>query len=111
MSEPTTRRKAVSKADRELISRIVDRAIEDYGEDRIKAKRMTDALLCAHRAKPIRLNDLLNTCSPDFYHDVINGAYRNYDPKTDTMRKGWTAQHAEPDKEPSWRSILRQLGE
>jgi len=83
----------VSKKDLALIEQIIERAETTYG-NRIKADRLRKAMICTHRASPIRLNDLLNTCALDFYRDVINGAYRHYDPKTDTIKDGWKPQHA-----------------
>jgi hypothetical protein len=81
-----------------LIEAIIERTQEDYPERRIDTDRLRAGLLCAHRAKPIRLIALLNTCGLDFPTDVIMGVYRHYDPATDTMRGGWTAQHAEPHR-------------
>lgn len=81
-----------------LIEAIVERAQGDYPGKRIDADRLRKGLHAAHRAKPIRLIALLHTCGFDFPEDVIFGVYRHYDPKTDTMRDGWTAQHAEPHR-------------
>jgi hypothetical protein len=80
----------------ELIEKIIERTLRDYSGRRIDADRLRSGLICAHRAKPIRLIDLLNTCMTDFPTDVIMGVYRHYDPTTDTMKNGWTAQHSEP---------------
>lgn len=85
-----------------LIEAIVGRAQETYGTERVNANRLRKGLLCAHRAKPIRLIALLHTCVFDFPADVISGVYRHYDEATDTMKNGWTAQHAEPYRKPSW---------
>jgi len=87
--------------DRDLIEEIVERAIAVYGS-RVKEDRLRKALYAAHRAKPIRLNDLLETCYTDFFYDVFDGAYRRYDETTDTMKDGWTAQHAEPHIKAWW---------
>src|SRR5690606_30084123 len=82
---------------RDVIQAIVDRAVEDYGQRiKIDRERLTKALYCAHRTKPARLIALLETCMFDFPSDVIMGAYRHYDPATDTMRNGFTLQHSEP---------------
>ena len=77
-----------------VIEAIIERATNL--KDTIDADRLRKGLYAAHRAKPIRLIALLNTCGLDFPTDVIFGVYRHYDPATDTMRNGWTAQHAEP---------------
>lgn len=90
----------ISSEEANLIERIIERAQRTYGEDRIRADRLRKALYCAHRAKPIRLDDLLHTCAVDFPADVLYGAYKHYDEATDTMKNGWTAQHAEPKE---WR--------
>ena len=82
----------------DVIADIVQRAKEDYPDNNIDGERLTKGLYCAHRAKPIRLIALLNTCGLDFPTDVIFGVYRYYKPDTDTMRNGWTAQHAEPHR-------------
>ena len=79
-----------------VINDIVERAVRL--KDTIDADRLRKGLYCAHAAKPIRLIALLNTCGFDFPEDVIFGVYRHYDPKTDTMKGGWTAQHAEPHR-------------
>jgi hypothetical protein len=92
---PTT---GISEEDLALIDQIVLRALDTYG-DRVKCSRLWAALKAAHRAKPIRLNDLLNTCNTDFYKDVFAGAYAHYRPATDDFKDSWTAQHAEPDEE------------
>jgi hypothetical protein len=92
----------VSEEDHELIEKIIDRAVRDYGDRiNIDVERLRKGIYCAHRTKPIRLYDLLHTCMLDFPSDVIQGIYRHYDPATDTMRGGWTAQHSEP-KQKSW---------
>lgn len=108
----TTKKKPVSRWDRALIRQIAERAQRDYN-DRFDEKRLTNALLAAHRATPIRLDDLLHTCYFDFYSDVVAGAYKHYDPKTDTMKNGWTPQHAQPKGEdrPSFEGLLRFLME
>jgi hypothetical protein len=80
----------------ELIEKIIKRAAAAYGSHRIQVDRLRKGLLCAHRAKPIRLIDLLNTCMTDFPADVLYGVYRHYDEANDTMKNGWTAQHSEP---------------
>jgi hypothetical protein len=80
----------------EVIRQIVQRAQDQYGAERINAERLTKGLYCAHRAKPIRLIALLHTCNVDFPSEILYGVYRHYDPTTDTMRGGWTAQHSEP---------------
>ncbi len=90
----------------DLIGEIVARAQRQYGADRINASILTRGLLCAHRAKPIRLIDLLNTCNHDFPSDVVQGIYRHYDPSTDTMRNGWTAQHSEPHAKSIWEVLF-----
>jgi hypothetical protein len=79
-----------------LFDAIIERAVSDFKVR--NADRLRKALHCAHRAKPIRLIALLHTCNADFPEDVVSGIYRHYNPKTDTMRKGWTAQHREPHK-------------
>ena len=84
----------------DVIEAIVQRAVDL--KDTIDADRLRKGLYCAHRAKPIRLIALLNTCGLDFPTDVIFGVYRNYEPATDTMRGGWTAQHAEPHQKAWW---------
>jgi hypothetical protein len=77
-----------------LIDAIVERAVSDF---KVKdADRLRKGVHCAHRAKPIRLIALLHTCNYDFPEDVVFGIYRHYDPSTDTMKGGWTAQHSEP---------------
>lgn len=85
-----------------LIGAVVQRALDDYPAHHIDADRLRKGLLCAHRAKPIRLIALLHTCGFDFPTDVIMGVYRNYQPKKDTMRNGWTAQHSEPHRGWGW---------
>ena len=77
-----------------VIEAIIERAQKDYGASRINDDRLRKGLYCAHRAKPIRLNDLLNTCHADFPSEILYGVYRHYDKATDTMKNGWTAQHA-----------------
>lgn len=79
-----------------VIEEIVQRVKEDYPEKRIDSDRLRKGLYAAHRAKPIRLIALLHSCKADFPTDVILGVYRHYDPKTDSIKNGWTAQHAEP---------------
>jgi hypothetical protein len=79
----------------EVISQIVARAQNNYGEDRIDAERLRKGLYAAHANKPIRLIALLNACAVDFPKDVLYGVYRHYDPTTDSIKGGWTAQHAE----------------
>ena len=83
-----------------VIEAIVKRAIER--KDTIDGDRLRKGLYAAHRAKPIRLIALLNSCNLDFPTDVIFGVYRHYNPATDTMRNGWTAQHAEPHQWCFW---------
>jgi hypothetical protein len=85
----------ISEADAELIEAIVQRAERDYGS-RVQSDLLRKGLKAAHRAKPIRLADLLNTCRADFFFDVFLGVFFHYDASTDKMRDGWTAQHAEP---------------
>jgi hypothetical protein len=80
----------------EVITDIIKRAQDTYGAERINEDRLRKGLYCAHRAKPIRLIALLNTCGLDFPTEIIYGVYRHYDEDTDTMKNGWTAQHAEP---------------
>jgi hypothetical protein len=109
MSDET--KATVSEQDLDLIKQIVERAVETYGEDRIKAKRLTNALIAAHLVKPIRLNDLLNTCHMDFHGDVIAGAYAHYQPKTGTFKNDWTAQHAEPKGKSIWELLFAELEE
>lgn len=94
-TDPTTEAPALP-TDQELIEKIIARAIRDYGEERVRPDRLRKAINAAHRIKPIRLNDLLNTCYSDFFRDVFAGAYRHYDEATDAFPNGWTAQHAEP---------------
>lgn len=77
-----------------LFEAIIERAVSDF---KVRdADRLRKGLYCAHRAKPIRLVALLHTCNYDFPEDVVFGVYRHYDPTTDTMKDGWTAQHSEP---------------
>lgn len=93
----------------DLIEQIVERALRQYGAGRIDVDRLRKGLLCAHRAKPIRLIDLLKTCNVDFPAEVLYGVYRHYDPATDTLRNGWTAQHSEPYVDPfAW--LFGKLG-
>lgn len=84
-----------SKTDLKIIvDAIVERAVNDF---KVKdARRLRKGVLCAHRTKPIRLIALLHTCNADFPADVVFGIYRNYDPSTDTIKNGWTAQHSQP---------------
>ena len=79
----------------EVIRQIVQRAVDTYGEDRVDGERLRKGLYAAHAAKPIRLIALLNACAVDFPKDVLYGVYRHYDPATDSIKGGWTAQHAE----------------
>jgi len=88
-----TRKPSVSRKDRDLIKQIVVRA-QDVYRNRFNEKRLTAGLLAAHRANPIRLDDLLHTCYFDFYSDVVDGVYKHYDPKTDSMKNNWKAQHS-----------------
>lgn len=89
----------------DVIEQIVQRVENDYG-DRFDLERVRKAVLAAHRTKPIRLIALLNACHVDFPADVIRGAYRFYDAKTDTMRDGWTAQHSEPHVKSIWEELF-----
>jgi hypothetical protein len=83
-----------------LIEAIIERAVNDF---KVRdADRLRKGILCAHRAKAIRLIALLHTCNFDFPEDVVFGIYRHYDPSTDTMKDGWTAQHAEPHRSFWW---------
>jgi len=86
----------------EVIKQIVDRVAEDYSTKSIDPDRLRKGLYCAHRTKPIRLIALLNSCSADFPADVILGVYRHYNPKTDTIKNGWTAQHSKPHVRSFW---------
>jgi len=52
------------------------------------------------------LIDLLNTCNVDFPHEILEGVYRHYQPNTDTMRNGWTAQHSEPHAKSIWEVLF-----
>jgi hypothetical protein len=79
-----------------LVEAIIERAVNDFNVR--DADRLRKGIYCAHRAKPIRLIALLHTCNFDFPEDVVFGIYRHYDTKTDTMKGGWTAQHAEPHR-------------
>lgn len=89
----------------DVIEKIIERAQETYGDNRINADRLRAGLYAAHRAKPIRLIALLNACAIDFPADVLYGVYRHYDPATDSIKGGWTAQHSEPH-EPGWLDFL-----
>lgn len=82
----------------DVIEAIVERVAEDYPKRRIDSDRLRKGLYAAHRSKPIRLIALLNSCPLDFPTDVILGVYAHYNPKTDSIKGGWTAQHAEPHK-------------
>lgn len=80
-----------------LVDAIVERAVDDF---KVRdAGRLRKGILAAHRAKPIRLVALLHTCNYDFPEDVVFGIYRHYDPATDSMKDGWTAQHSEPHRD------------
>lgn len=78
-----------------VIEDIIQRVKEDYPKQKINLDRLRNGLYAAHRTKPIRLIALLNTCAGDFPTDVILGVYRHYDPRTDSMKNGWVAQHSE----------------
>ena len=93
----------------DVIGAIVESVAEDYPEKSIDLDRLTKGLYAAHRTKPIRLIALLNSCALDFPTDVIFGVYRHYDPKTDSIKGGWTAQHAEPHRD-FWAELLGILG-
>jgi len=93
----------------DVIEAIVERVAEDYPDKNIDSDRLRKGLYAAHKAKPIRLIDLLYSCSLDFPTDVILGAYRHYDKKTDSMKGGWTAQHAEPHVD-MWTLLMASLG-
>ena len=80
----------------EVIRQIIDRVARDYSDRKINLDRLRKGLYAAHQAKPIRLIDLLHSCFADFPADVIKGVYRHYDPKTNSIKNGWTAQHSEP---------------
>lgn len=80
----------------DVIEKIIERAQDQYGADRINDNRLRKGLLCAHRTKPLRLIDLLNTCNVDFPAEILNGIYRHYNEETDSFRNGWTAQHSKP---------------
>jgi hypothetical protein len=84
----------------DVIEQIVDRAVRQYGADRIDADRLRKGVYCAHRTKPARLIALLNTCNVDFPREILYGVYRHYDEATDTLRNGWTLQHSEPHVDP-----------
>jgi len=86
----------------DVIGQIIKRVKNTYGGDRINADRLRKGLYAAHQAKPIRLIALLNSCPMDFPADVLMGVYRHYDPKTDSIKDGWTAQHAEPHTPYIW---------
>lgn len=85
-----------------VVGQILERVAEDYPERRINLDRLRRGIYAAHQAKPIRLIALLHSCAFDFPTDVIMGIYRHYDPKTDSMKDGWTAQHAEPHTPSIW---------
>lgn len=89
-----------------VIGQIVARVAEDYPHRNIDGDRLRKGLYAAHRTKPIRLIALLNSCALDFPTDVILGVYRHYDPKTDSIKDGWTAQHAEPHNPYGFLSFL-----
>lgn len=80
----------------DVIEAIVERVADDYPERHIDGDRLRKGLYAAHQDKPIRLIALLHSCALDFPTDVIMGVYRHYDPATDSIKNGWTAQHAEP---------------
>jgi hypothetical protein len=84
----------------DVIEQIVQRAVDQYGADRIDADRLRKGVYCAHRTKPARLIALLHTCNVDFPREILYGVYRHYDPETDTLRNGWTLQHSEPHSDP-----------
>lgn len=86
----------------DVIGDIIERAKNTYGGDRINADRLRNGIYAAHQDKPIRLIALLNACAVDFPADVLMGVYRHYDPKTDSIKNGWTAQHAEPHVPSIW---------
>ena len=90
----------------DVIDAIIRRVAKDYPERHIDLSRLRRGLYAAHRAKPIRLVALLHACASDFPKDVILGVYRHYDPKTDSIRNGWTAQHAEPHKPSFWNVLF-----
>jgi hypothetical protein len=79
----------------EVVGRIVQRAVDTYGAHRIDSDRLRKGVLRAHATNPIRLIALLHACAVDFPADVLHGIYRFYDPTTDTITRGWKAQHAE----------------
>ena len=80
----------------DVIGAIIERVAKDYPEKKLDLVRLRRGLYAAHRTKPIRLIALLHACHRDFPTDVILGVYRHYDPKKDSFKNGWTAQHAEP---------------
>jgi hypothetical protein len=82
----------------DVIEAIVERVAEDYPTKNIDSDRLRKGLYAAHRTNPIRLIALLHSCALDFPTDVILGVYRHYDPKSDSIRNGWKAQHAEPHR-------------